>query len=273
MLKKITILIVSVISVSFLFSCEFNTAKKIQDPETKYKKALEYYEAGKYAKTQILLEDVLLSLRMTKSGEDALYKYANSYYNMKDYILAGYYFRKYTTDYPKGKYAEQAQFMSAKCYFLDSPKTTLDQQATLTALKDFELFITKYPNSEKIEECNTLIDELRLRLETKAFNNAKLYYDMGYYNASSIALKNCIQNFPDTKYKEQIKYLIVKSKYKYAKNSILIKQKERYEDTAKEFSRFKKEFPESKYLKELSSIDKLTKKELSKLENNKIVTN
>jgi len=268
MLKKISFIISIILSVSFLQSCEFNTAKKIQDPEKKYTKALEYYEAGKYAKTQILLEDVILSLRMTKSGEDALYKYADSYYHMKDYILAGYYFRKYTTDYPKGKYAEDAQFMSAKCYYLDAPKPKLDQQATHTALKEFELFITKYPDSKRIDECNNLVDELRAKLEEKSFLNAKLYYDIGYYNAASIALKNSMKDFPDTKYKEEIMYLIVKSKYKYAENSIITKQKERYEDTIKAYNTFIEKYPSSKHLKELSSIKKSVDKEISKLNNN-----
>ncbi len=268
MLKKIIFFISIILSVSFLQSCEFSTAKKIQDPEKKYAKALEYYEAGKYAKTQIMLENVILSLRMTKHGEDALYKYADSYYHLKDYILAGYYFRKYVSDYPKGKYAEEAQFMSAKCYYLDAPKPKLDQQATLTALKEFELFITKYPESNKIEECNNLVDELRDKLEKKSFLNAKLYYDIGYFNAASIALNNSMKDFPDTKYKEEIMYLIVKSKYKYAQNSIVTKQKERYEDTLKAYNKFTEKYPSSSYTKELNAIKKNTEKEISKLNNN-----
>ncbi|NPA67582.1 MAG: outer membrane protein assembly factor BamD [Chlorobi bacterium] len=248
-----------------MISCEFNTAKKIQNPEKKYEKALEYYEAGKYAKAQILLEDVILSLRMTKSGEDALYKFADSYYHLKDYILAGYYFRKYVSDYPKGKHAEESQFMSAKCYYLDAPKPKLDQEATYTALKEFELFITKYPESDKIEDCNKMVDDLIARLETKSFLNAKLYYDIGYYNAASIALKNSIKDYPDTKYKEEIMYLIVKSRYKYAQNSIISKQKERYENTLKAYNDFIEKYPESKYLKELNGIKKTINKELTKL--------
>lgn len=268
MLKKIAFFILIILSVSFIQSCEFNTAKKIQDPEKKYSKALEYYESGKYAKTQILLEDVILSLRMTKSGDDALYKYADSYYHLKDYILAGYYFRKYTTDYPKGKYAENAQFMSARCYYLDAPKSKLDQQATHTALNEFELFITKYPNSKRIEECNKLVDELRAKLEEKSFLNAKLYYNIGYYNAASIALKNSMKDFPDTKYKEEIMYLIVKSHYKYAQNSIVIKQKERYEEALKAYKKFTEKYPESTFSKELNLIKKNINKEISKLNNN-----
>ncbi len=260
--NKLNIILISV-SVIFLFqSCNFSRAKKISNPSKKYARAMEYYEFGKYAKTQILLEDVILSLRMTKEGEDALYKYADSYFHIKDYILAGYYFRKYVEDYPKGKNAENAQFMSAKCYYLEAPKSKLDQNATLTALQEFEFFITKYPKSSKILECNILIDELREKLETKSYQNAKLYYDIGYYNAATIALKNSIKDYPDTKYKEDIYYYIVLAKYKYAKNSILTKQIERYNEVITSYNKMIEKYPNTKYGKELKSTLTLAKKKI-----------
>jgi outer membrane protein assembly factor BamD len=264
MLKKYVFISILLSSLVLLGSCTFNTAKKIRDPKKKYEKAVDYYVLGKYAKAQILLEDVILSLRMTEEGEDALFKFADSHYNMKDYILAGYYFRKYVEDYPKGKYAEISQFMSAKCYFLDAPKSKLEQSATITALQEFELFITKYPNSEKISECNDYVDALRNKLEKKSFENAKLYYDIGYYNAASIALKNSLDNYPDSKYKEEILYYIVLSKYKYAKNSIMTKQEERYKSVIKATEKFTEKFPKSSYIKEIESIYAVSKKELTK---------
>lgn len=265
--KKLIFIPVSILVITLLQSCNFNTAKKIQDPKKKYIKALEYYEEGKYAKTQILLEDIILSLRMTKEGEDALYKYADSYYHMKDYILAGYYFRKYAEDYSKGGKAETSQFMSAKCYYLDAPKPKLDQQATLIALQEFELFITKYPESQKISECNGYVDELRDKLELKSYENAKLYYDIGYYHAAAIALNNSLRDFPDTKFKEDILYYIILAGYKYAKNSITSKQTERYKDVIKAYNKLAKKYPESNYIKEVKSIYAESKKEITKAEN------
>ena len=266
MLKnKLNLIIISISVILLLQSCDFSRAKKIQDPSKKYARAMEYYETQKYSKTQVLLEDVILSLRMTKEGSDALFKYANSYYHMKDYILAGYYFRKYVEDYPKEKNAEQAQFMSAKCYYLEAPKSKLEQGATLTALEEFELFITKYPKSDKIQECNNLVDELRNKLEIKSYENAKLYYDIGYYNAAAIALQNSIKSFPDTQYKEDILYYIVMAKYKYAKNSISLKQVERYNEVLTAYSKIITKYPNTKYIKELKNIVSNSEKKIKKL--------
>ena len=263
--NKIYLILISVTVIVMFQSCDFNRAKKIQNPSKKYARAMEYYELGKYAKTQIMLEDVILSLRMTKEGEDALYKYADSYYHLRDYILAGYYFRKYVTDYPKAESAENAQFMSAKCYYLDAPKSKLDQGATLTALQEFELFITKYPKSTRIEECNKYVDELRDKLELKSFENARLYYDIGYYNAASIALKENLKSYPDTKYKEEIFYLIVMSKYKYAKNSIITKQEERFDEVITAYNKMTEKYPETKYLKELQLLKSYSEKKITEL--------
>lgn len=265
--NKLIFILISILVVTLFQSCSFNTSKKIQDPKKKYAKALEYYEEGKYAKTQILLEDIILSLRMTTEGKDALYKYADSYYHMKDYILAGYYFRKYVEDYPKEQNTEISQFMSAKCYYLDSPKPKLDQQATLTALQEFELFITKYPESQKISECNEYVDKLRDKLEVKSYENAKLYYDIGYYNAATIAFKNNLRDFPDTKFKEEILYYITLSKYEYAKNSIRSKQAERYEDVIKAYDKLVEKYPKSKYIKEVKNVYSESKKNKTKSEN------
>jgi len=246
-------------------SCTFNKLQKSTDTDLKLKSALDYFAKEKYSKAVILLEDIALLTRGTKDGEEVMYKLAYSNYYIKDYILAGYYFRKYTEYYPKGTYSEDSYYMSAYCYYKDSPKTTLEQSATYTALTAFEVFFARYPKSAKIAECNILIDELRNRLEKKSYDNAKLYYDMGYYNAAVISLKNSLQSFPDTDYKEQALFYIVKSGYLYAENSVGSKQKERYDGVIKDYNKFTAKFPESKYIDEAAKIKKNAEKKSEKL--------
>ena len=65
--------------------------------------------------------------------------------------------------------------MAAYCYFLESPSPTLDKTNTLKAIEELQAFIDKYPNSDKIDECNNLIDKLTIKIHNKAFKIAKLY--------------------------------------------------------------------------------------------------
>ncbi len=262
MFRKTFFIISALVLVGLVQSCDFHTAKKIRNPKERYIKAVEYYNAGKYLRTQVLLENTVLSLRMTKEGEDALFKYADSYYHTKDYILAGYYFKKYTEDFPQGIHAEEAAFMTALCYYLESPRYKLDQTSTLKALDAFELFITKYPQSEKIADCNKYTDLLRHRLELKAYKNAKLYYDMEYYNAATVAFANTLKDYPDSKYREETFYYILLSNYKYAKHSITSKQPERYRKAAVAFEDFAERYPESRYLKHAKQVNQQIQKNI-----------
>ena len=77
--------------------------------------------------------------------------------------------------------------MTAYCYYLDSPDLTLDQASTYKAIENLQLFINLYPKSERVNECNQLIDKLRNKLETKSFLNAKLYFKIGDYKAAIFA--------------------------------------------------------------------------------------
>ena len=111
-----------------------------------------------------------------------------------------------------------------------------------------------YPDSKLIDDCNELMDKLRNKLEIKAFEIAKLYYKMGDYKASIFSFENIIKDFPDTQYKEEILFYIVKSYYKYAINSIKSKKKERYSFTVESYKNFLTIFPESDFMREASNI-------------------
>ena len=89
---------------------------------------------------------------------------------------------------------------------------------------------------------------------TKSYLNAKLYFDLGYYKSSIIALRNALSEFPDSKYREDIMYLVVKSNYYLADKSIAFKQKERYQNTLDEYYSFMTEYPKSKYSGDIQRI-------------------
>lgn len=248
MLKHKKLFLFIMIIAAAAQGCKFNKLKKSNDPDKKLEAAKDYYENEKYSKALLLLEDIALVTRGTPEGEEVLYKLAYSNYHVKDYILAGYYFRKYNEYYPEGKYSEDAGYMSAYCYYLDAPKPSLDQNETYIALQAFETFISRFPKSDKIEECNKHVDELRFKLEKKSYENAKLYHDLRYYRAAVISLKNSLRSYPDSEFKEEALFYIVKSSYLFAKNSVRSKQKERYQSVIKEYQRLEYKFPKSEFL-------------------------
>ena len=91
-------------------------------------------------------------------------------------------------------------------------------------------------------------------MERKAFENATLYYNIEDYKASIQAYKNLLKDYPDNKYREEVNFMIVKSNYLLAKNSIPEKKQERYKSTVESYYKFIDNYKESKYLREAESI-------------------
>jgi len=258
-------LIILVFLAIFSSCSSYNKLLKSDNPEAKLEAALKYYEAGSYFRTLQLLEDILASYRGTIHAEKIYYYYAYSYYHQGDYLVAAFHFSSLARTLPNSKYAEEAMFMSAYCKYLYSPDHNLDQTFTKEAIQEMQLFINKFPKSERVAESNRLIDEMRSKLELKAFENAKLYEKLGEYRAAVVALENVIKDFPGTNFQEEAMFLIVKSWYLYAAGSIEARQQERYEKVKESYQLLIREFPETVFKNEATLYFNVSVKEIEKL--------
>lgn len=249
--------------LAFSGCSDYQKLLKSDDSELKYTKAVEYYEENDYSRALELFEQLVTIYRVGERAQKINYYMAYCYYNSGNYIIAGYYFRNFAKTYPRHKNAEECFYLSAYCYYLDSPSFELDQANTNRAIEELQLFITRFPYSEKIEKCNRLIDELRNKLALKAFKSAMLYHNLSDYKAAIMAFKACLNDFPDTRYRQEIQYHIVKANYLLAINSIEKKEQERLKNTLKVLNQFVKQYPQSQYQKELDKIKKEVTKQLN----------
>lgn len=245
-------------------SCSFQKILKGDDTDKKYEYAIKLYNGKDYSRALQLFDQLMGITRATERSERIYYYYAYCYYHQKDYTLASYYFKRYISNFPNTKAAEECAFMGAYCTYMNSSDYTLDQTSTKDAIKDLQLFINIYPRSDRLSECNDLIDQLREKLENKDFRIAKLYFRMDDYSAAITSLNNILKEFPDTRRKEEILYLIFKSYHKFALASIESKKKERHQKTLAAYKDFISQYPESRYLGEISTLHLKTQKELEK---------
>jgi len=258
-------------SILLMFSCksEFERIRTSNDPVKILQKADQLYEEESWLKAQTLYDIVIPYYRGKVEAEDLFYKYAYTYYNMRDYILSAHYFQSFANSFVNSAKREEAAFMSSYSEYQMSPIAALDQTYTEKAIESLQLFINTYPNSERIETCNKLIDELRLKLEEKAYQQGILYYNIKQYVSAVTSFENMLKDFPETKKAEELRYMIVKASYEYAKNSIYEKREERLEETLAHYNVFKKKYPRSKYSKKAREIKKETEKSLKSLEDGK----
>jgi hypothetical protein len=74
---------------------------------------------------------------------------------------------------------------------------------------------------------------------------------------------NSLEDYPDTKFREQLMYLRLRSRYLYAMNSVPSKQAERFQEAVDEYYSFIDEFPDSKFRKDAEKIYKNSNNYLS----------
>jgi outer membrane protein assembly factor BamD len=236
---------------------------KSNDYKLKYKTALSYYyEKEDYVRAGTLFDQIAAVFRGTDQADTIYYLQAMSYFKQSDYILSGHYFRTFAATYGGSPFVEQADFMGAYCYYLLSPRPELDQTNTVQAIQAFQLYMIKYPGSEKSEEVKAFLAELRDKLVEKSYLSAKLYYNLEDYKASMVALTNSLIAYPDNKYREEIMFMLVKSSYMFAEKSVSSKKKERFQDAVDEYYSFAAEFPESRFIKEAKRYYRLSAKYL-----------
>ena len=244
-MKKIISLLLLIVLFS---SCsEYQKALKSDDIAVKYESASKMYDKGKYEKAIRLFEQISPSYKGKPQAEKLFYMYSQSYYKTQQYYLAGYQFENFASSYPKSEKYEEASFLGAKSYSKLSPVYSLDQGDTDKAVDKLQSFIDTYPNSTYLAEANTIIKELRYKIEKKAFENAKQYNTISDFKAAQIALDNFISDFPGTTFKEDALFYKFDSAYKLAINSVPQKMEERLNSAKAAYNNLIKFKSDSKY--------------------------
>ena len=249
--KSLSFLVVLMAGLLFANCSEYYKIQKSNDYNLKYEKAKAYYDYEDYYHAKALLDDVVSVFRGSDKAEEAQMLYAYCHYKMHDYTMGAYYFESFYKTYPFSERAEEAYYMTASCYYKDSPRVDLDQACSVKAINAMQLYLNKFPQGKYIHEANNVITEMRQKLEEKSYMTAKLYFKLREYQAANITLKNSLKEFPDSRYREELMYMIVKSNFMLAENSVEDKKAERYQNTVTEYYSFIDEFPESQYIKEI----------------------
>ncbi|MCH3882545.1 MULTISPECIES: outer membrane protein assembly factor BamD [Tenacibaculum] len=243
-----------------LISCgEYQKVLNKGTTEDQYKMAVKMYEAQKYGKAIRLFEKITPSYRGKPQMERIQFMVANSNFNEKIYSLAGYYFDRFTQNYPKSSKKEEAAFLSALSYYKAAPRFSLDPTDTNKALNAFQKFIDENPNSSKTAEANKYYKEIRYKLEKKSFEIAKTYYrtadyDTRNYKAAIQAFDNLLSDYLGTEFKEEALYYRFKAANDFALKSTKRRKEERIKEAITAYQKLKRNFPESKFMKDSNEM-------------------
>jgi outer membrane protein assembly factor BamD len=167
----------------------YNEVLKSNDPEYQLERAIGFIDSSQCYGALMVLEDLMNLTRGTSQGREVQYHHARAQYCLGDYYLARYYYKQFARTYPDDPRSEQAQFDAAMCSYRLSPSPSLDQTETRTAIEELQLFMDSYPGSPMRDSCQSLIDNLRHKLERKSYETATLYHKTQQYKSATIALR------------------------------------------------------------------------------------
>lgn len=244
-----------VIATVLFASCsDFSKAVKSTDVKYKYDMAVQYFNKPDYDRAMPLLEELLTLTRGDTLFEPVSYYYAKGYFGMKDYILASYYLENFAKTFRNSRHAEEATYLSAYCHYKESPEFELDQTDTKLAIDQLELFMVRYPETALKDSCNTLIDELRAKLEKKDYYGVKQYVRTRNYAAAGNALREFMKRWPNSVYREDVLFSTLQVDHDLAVNSVDTKKLARLDEGIRSFDTFADAFPESKRLDEAKRL-------------------
>lgn len=203
------------------------------------------YESGKYKKALKLMEQIVPAYRGKPQAEKLMYMYANTFYQLEDYYLAGYQFERFATSYPKSDSAETASFKGAKSYYELSSRFSLDQKDTYKGLEKLQDFIDRFPDSEHRLDANTKVSELNNKLEKKSIETAKQYLRISDYKAAIESFDNFILDNPGSIYRKDAYFGKFQAAYQLAVKSLPSLVKDRLITAKGYYNNFKKYYNDS----------------------------
>ena len=258
-MKKYLIVLLAIFTLS---ACnrQQELAMKSADKDYILKVANEKFENKKWSDALALYERLSNLVAGTDDAPNVVYNSAYANYYDKSYKLAGHQFKNFAVTFPQDKRAEDASYMSALCFYEGSMDYNLDQTSTELAINELQNFLNNYPDSEKSKNINDLIDELTYKLEFKAYENAKQYYQIADYKAANVTFENVLDDFPSTKLRPKIYDFIIKSRYELAVNSVYELKKDRLESAIAFSKQVEREMPNTENAKTALDLkNKLTK--------------
>ncbi|MDX1638401.1 MAG: outer membrane protein assembly factor BamD [Balneolaceae bacterium] len=240
---------VAILAVTLLFSAcsKENYIQRGDSLPVAYKKSMRLFQNGDYSDAVNGFETVFQLGRGTEYARNAQYYLAESHFNNENYLMAASEYERYSSLYPRSERREEVDFKEAYCYYKLSPRYRLDQKFTRRAIEKFNLFESRYPDSDRLQEIGNYVDQMREKLAHKMYNAADLYMRIDEYEAAAIYYGLTIDQYPETQWAEQALVDQINAYNTYAENSVRSKQEERYQKAIESYEKYLQLWPQGEH--------------------------
>jgi outer membrane protein assembly factor BamD len=153
-------------------------------------------------------------------------------------VLAINEFREFLTFYPTNRRADYAQYKLGMSHFRQMRAAQRDQTETREAIREFENFVTRYPDSELMPEVKTKYREARDRLSESDYLVGYFYFRQRWYPGAIVRLKALLKDDPEYTGRDAVFYHLAESLARTSKEA----------EALPYFERLVQEFESSEYL-------------------------
>jgi outer membrane protein assembly factor BamD len=168
-----------------------------------YNKGLAYMNAGKLKDAVKNFDEVDRQHPYSEDARKALIMSAFASYRRGEYDDTIQTSTRYLTLYPGSQDAAYAQYLMAQSYFNQIPDVTRDQTKTQKALEAMQEIITRYPDSEYVDDARKKILITRDQLAGKEMQVGRYYLERREYLASINRFKTVVTQYQDTRHVEE----------------------------------------------------------------------
>jgi outer membrane protein assembly factor BamD len=165
-------------------------------------------------------------------------------------VLAANEFREFLTFYPTNPRADYAQFKLAQSHAKQMRAAERDQTETKEAIKEFEVFFQRYPNSPLMSEVKKQWREARDRLSEASYRVGLFYFRSRYCPGAISRFREVLQSDPGYSRRDALYYYLAECLTRTDKKAEAIPY---YERLLKEFEQSEYRDDAQKRLQELKA--------------------
>ncbi len=131
--------------------------------------------------------------------------------SVESLLLAVNEYREFLTFYPTSPRADYAQYKLGMTYFKQMRGPQRDQTETREAVREFQTFMERYPNSQLRPEVEEKLREARDRVSTSEYQVGVFYYKQRWYPGAIDRLRALMKNDPGFTYRDGLYYYLADS--------------------------------------------------------------
>lgn len=126
-------------------------------------------------------------------------------------VLAANEFREFLTFYPTNPRSDYAQYRLGMVYFKQMRSPQRDQSETREAVREFETFVERYPNSALRPEVEAKLREARDRVSMAEYQVGVFYYKQRWYPGAIDRLRALLKTDPRFTYRDGAYYYLAEA--------------------------------------------------------------